>query len=55
MLCGGARGSKRKMELKQVFETASWELYYLWPDINEYDIDESFYGFVDAIARYAQK
>lgn len=55
MFCGGASSSKRKMELKQVFETEGWELYYLWTDIDEYDIDESFYGFIDAIARYGQK
>lgn len=55
MLCGGASSSKKKMELKQVFETEGWELYYLWTDIDEYDIDESFYGFIDAIATYGQK
>lgn len=54
MFCGGVKGDERKTEIRQTFETEGWELYYLWTDIDEYEIDDSFYKFIDVIKRYGQ-
>jgi hypothetical protein len=55
MFCGGVKGGKRKTEIKQTLENEGWELYYLWTDIDEYEIDDSFYKFIDAIKSFNQK
>jgi hypothetical protein len=48
IFCGGVYKSKKE-EVKHAFENKGWKLYYLWANINSYEIDESFYEFIDMI------
>jgi hypothetical protein len=54
MLCGCANKSG-KDRIREAFKNIGWELYYLWDYIDSFDIDESFYGFIDAIEKSANE
>jgi hypothetical protein len=59
MFCGCVNQSSQE-KIRKAFEKIGWELYYLWidiesnRDINSYEIDASFYEFIDTIEKIAK-
>lgn len=59
MLCGCVNHSRQE-KIREAFKKIGWELYYLWIDkeshidINSYEIDTSFYEFIDTIGKIAK-
>ena len=61
MFCGNASCYKdrpyrlQKEEIKHTFEKEGWKFYYFWNSDDSYEIDESFYEFIDEIERITRQ
>lgn len=54
MFCGCTNKSKKE-ETKAAFEREGWKFYYLWMDNTSYEIDKSFYEFMDLIVEITKE